>query len=61
MNQTITITTKALALRSGLGIPVWAQNVSDDYLLVYDRDGALVCWGPEAERESVLRLAKMYA
>lgn len=60
MSETITVTTKALAISAGLPIPTFVNNVADDYIMVYDRDNELVCWGPEAERENVLRLAKVY-
>jgi len=57
MSQTITITNPTLAERSGFDVPNFARQMD---ILVYDRDGDLVCWGPENERQEVLRLAKVY-
>lgn len=59
MSHTITITNPTLAERSGFEVPNFAKG-KDDYILVYDREGDLVVWGPEESRESVLRLAKVY-
>lgn len=60
MNHTITITTKALADRARFEIPAFVKNVADDFILVFDKDDDLVAWGPESERQEVLRLAKVY-
>lgn len=60
MNQTITITTKALAEKAGFDTS-FVKGFPDDFILVYDRDGDLVVWGPEKDRQEVLRLAKAYA
>lgn len=59
MRETITITTKALAERAGFDTSL-VKKMPDDFILVYDRDDDLVAWGPESDRQEVLRLAKAY-
>jgi hypothetical protein len=59
MNQTITITTPVLAESAGFYVPTNLKGT--DSVLVYDKYDDLVAWGPEAEREKVMRLARVYA
>lgn len=56
----LTITTKALAVKAGLPVPSSMLNYADDFILVYDSEDDLVTWGPEDQREQVLRLARVY-
>lgn len=55
-----TITTTALAEKAGFDVPSFAKG-TPDYILVYDADGNLDCWGPASEQDKVLALAKVYA
>ncbi len=61
MNQTIMVTTKALATESRLYVPASLRNAGDDHILVYDKTGDLVAWGPASDRENVMRIAKVFA
>lgn len=54
-----TITTPELAKANGLEVPTRLQNLAD-HILVYNADGDLVAFGPESDREQIMRLAKVY-
>lgn len=56
MNQTIT--TPVLAESVGFYVPTTLKGT--DSILVYNDENDLVCWGPEAERETIMRLARVY-
>lgn len=58
MSQTTTITTPVLAESAGFYVPTNLKGT--DSILVY-AENDLVAWGPEAERETVMRLARAYA
>lgn len=58
MTTTTTITTPVLAESAGFYVPTALKGA--DSILVYNAEGDLVAWGPEAEREQVMRLARVY-
>lgn len=54
----ITTTTPYLAQRNGLDVPSVLKD-KENFILVY-KDEDLVAWGPEDDRENIMRLARAY-